>query len=673
MTGWPDELRLAAAIAISALVFVSCLRTARRLVPGDPVQTLIDALLLWYLAQYLAVGAAGLLGVLNFATICAAAIALCAAMSLIPGSPLPHAKLAAAEGWVLGAAMTFVAAEVVAAIAGARLLPPLANDALTYHLPAAVSWLQSGRLSLFDTWFHNPANTYSPLAGSMFMAWLIAPLGNDAVARFVQAPAMLFVLLAMVQLGRALGASVAVSAIVATAAVLSRPFVSQSILAKDDLFVAAFFVSALVALTPDRLSERIGAWRVGIALGLLLATKYTVLMSLPLLALMLDGPARGGWRAWQWAIALLVILILAGPWYLRNLVLAGNPLYPTAIPPFAGLFQMARSTELATAAGAWKALVAGYYSLTVWAALPLACLWCAAVCIAWKRLVRSPIVRTAILGPPLGIALFMLLSPYPEIRFVYPSLLLMYGCAAIVAASASGGWAIALALLLASAGSGFIPTNLARILPTAIGMTVAILLVWRLLCAAIRDSASRAAIASIIVAALLACAIYVYWPGYLRRPIDGYSSIAATAWRGGGYGALADAWEFVRAQPAGAGVAYTNTSFVYPLHGFDLSRPVTYIPTRSGLSRWTDLPPATGRLSGEQIETYVRSALAAQPDHDAWLARLRDSHARFLFVARGDGPPPAELRFAQADPARFAPRFDNPAAAIFEILPSPVR
>ena len=55
-----------------------------------------------------------------------------------------------------------------------RLCPPLATDALTYHLPAAVFWLQKRRIVLFQTWFFNPANTYSPLAGSMFMTWLLA-------------------------------------------------------------------------------------------------------------------------------------------------------------------------------------------------------------------------------------------------------------------------------------------------------------------------------------------------------------------------------------------------------------------------------------------------------------------------------------------------------------------
>ena len=40
--------------------------------------------------------------------------------------------------------------------------------------------------------------------GSTFVAWLMGPMGNDVLARFVEVPALVFLFLAVVQLARAL-------------------------------------------------------------------------------------------------------------------------------------------------------------------------------------------------------------------------------------------------------------------------------------------------------------------------------------------------------------------------------------------------------------------------------------------------------------------------------------
>lgn len=151
----------------------------------------------------------------------------------------------------------------------------LSNDAMTYHFPAATQWLQRGRIELFQTWFFNPANTYSPLAGSVFITWLMIPFGNDVMARFVEVPALLCVGIAMYRLCRQMDATPLTAGLVASAAVLARPVFEPCMMAKDDLFVAFFFVAALVAMSPDLAKGRWGAWRLGMAIGLLLATKYT--------------------------------------------------------------------------------------------------------------------------------------------------------------------------------------------------------------------------------------------------------------------------------------------------------------------------------------------------------------------------------------------------------------
>jgi len=132
-------------------------------------------------------------------------------------------------------------------------------------------------------------------------------------------------------------------------------------------------------------------------------------------------------------------------------------------------------------------------------------------------------------------------------------------------------------------------------------------------------------------------------------------------------------WAFVRDQPRGEPVAYSNTHFVYPLYGFELDRRIEYVPTRSGLVSWTDLPPLHRALPGEQIQHAVVEALTDQSDREQWLGRVLASGARFLFIGKGDlsggaNATPPELHFARDDAEHFIFRIENEAAAIFEIV-----
>jgi cytoskeletal protein RodZ len=290
---------------------------------------------------------------------------------------------------VAAGAILFVVGYVASLVLHQRTLPVISNDAITYHLPAAVQWLQTGRMGLYEAWYYNPANSYSPLGGSVFLTWLMAPMQNDSIARFVGVGPLLMLLIAMLNLCRRFGMASGVAALVAATCALARPFASQAILAKDDLFVAAFFVLAVDALSRHRLSTRSGPFRAGIALGLLLAMKYTVLFSVPLLFLMFN-------RAWTIRRLLViagVVLLVAGPWYLRNVRLTGNPLYPAevtigGVTVFAGMMDVARSKLLATPRGAWDVFVAGYYGLTRPMTVVLIVAWVVALIVSiwmWRR------------------------------------------------------------------------------------------------------------------------------------------------------------------------------------------------------------------------------------------------------------------------------------------------
>jgi hypothetical protein len=366
-----NEWRLLHAVALNAIVLICLFRFVRRRTPGDALAAVPWALLGWFLVQYVSVTLPGLVGLLNRWTMSVVALGI---SSLLYLSPQPQAKpnvpaqASALDRHVLWLCVLFFAGYLMAIISNQRLTPVMSDDALTYHLPAAVRWLQTGRLVLHDVWFFNPANTYSPLAGSAFAVWWLAPMGNDYLARFMQVPGLVLIFFAMLQLGRAMGAPLSIAAPLALATALTRPFVSQVILAKDDLFLSGFFVMVVLAGSRELLADRMGPWRVGAALGLFLATKITALLALPLLLLMVDGPIRAGWKWREWAVVGGAMLLLAGPWFVRNFWLTGNPIFPVEVAGgghtmLTGLFRAERSLELRSLGGVWRMVTGSYFSI----------------------------------------------------------------------------------------------------------------------------------------------------------------------------------------------------------------------------------------------------------------------------------------------------------------------
>jgi hypothetical protein len=569
-------------------------------------------------------------------------------------------------------------------------LPVMSNDALAYHLPAAVQWLRTGRLGLYEAWFYNPANVYSPLAGSTFLAWSMAPMGNDLLARFVQAPALPFLFLGMLRLSKLLGVPATLAALVAAAAVLSRPFVSQVTFPKDDLFMGAFFLVAAVGLGAGG-DDRLSAWRAGVGLGLFLATKYTALFSLPLFLLMIDAPARAGWRRKQWAIAAGCVLLLAGPWYVHNAMLTGNPIYPTevrvlGVTVLPGLLTLQRGVLLRSLSGVWSVLTGTYYAPTPALFALLLAGWLAA---AWSSgasaLLRDPIKRLCIVGAPLGVALFVLTSPYGEIRFVYPSLLLLFACLALglgqLRLPTLARHAVAAAVLLLAAGTAYPFSTLLVPLSAAVAAgaagVMAVALHYRRIWLSTTAQVLGTAAGAFAVVMML---VYVYWPTYVRLCRE----TADPAWSvpGYAYGDLGEAWRFVRQNtPADALVAYCNTYLLYPMYGPEFSRRFIYVPTRPGLAHSWQLPHFPALLSGEEIPGAAPRVTIQGASRETWLANLKASGAQYLFIGTRDlgatdAKPfvPPELTYVQADPGHFH-RIDTPlpdgrlnaSAAVYQI------
>ncbi len=678
---YEDELRLAYAIALNGIVLAAAYRFARRRLGGDVVRRLIDAGLIYYLLQYVVVGALGLMGLLSAWTIGPLALMLSALLwagsgwrrdeKLAPVPPPPQAKPLIDRAAVL-ACFAFVATYALAFIHHQRHLPPTADDALTYHLPAAVQWLQTGRIGLFPTWFFNPANTYSPLGGSMFMAWLIAPLGSDVLVRYVQLGPLLLLFFVILEIGRLLGARDATAALIATACVMTRSFINQVIVPKDDLFLTVFCVAAVMSLAPSRAEERWSPWRAGASIGLLLATKYTAIFSLPILLLMADVPFRfARWRRGGWAIALALILAIAAPWYVRNAMLTGNPLFPIDVrigdtPILEGLFSTTRSAALATPDGIVDTLIGGrgFYGppLVVMVALLLA--WFAAIALRSRAAIHDALWRGCLFGSMISVALFALAAPYAEVRFVYPALALLFACGAGVASRLrSPGDVVAAAILLAIVLTAGLRDAADKQQFALVGFIIAAFVAAGFCVVPPRRAKRMWAVAAIIVLLAGGGFAYVNWNAYLGEYNAGRHDVWTAV-----HGDVAKGWAVVdREVPPGSVVAYANVHFVYPLQGVGLRNQVVYVPSRPNVRAMHDLSRSPKPLAGEQIPAYFAMQTQQGGDAKTWRANLAGSGADYLFIGKSGTTPPPELTFVADRPGPFELLHDDAASAIYRI------
>lgn len=687
MQSLPNELSLLLLLLVTVGLLAGCWRLSRRTAAPDTTDTtqpdtarrLCDTLLWFHLAQYAAGALPGLLGILRGETILLTGAALAAAAWSLGSRtrdalPIPaNARNAPAtpSPW-RSAPLVLAGAILIGLILGIGYIqgvaPPSAVDTLIYHFAAPVQWLQDGRLTQFDTWHHNPANTFSPLGGSIFVLWWYAPLGHDLLARWVQAPALLLLFAAAIAAARELGARPTVAALLALALVAARPFSVQLIVAKDDAFVAAFFCAAVAALSPSALQRPVGAWRLGTAVGLLLATKYTALYSLPLFLLAVDAPIRARWRLRDCALAIGAVALLAGPWYLRNLLLTGNPLFPMRLLGLPGLLRVGRAPEFSSLSGIIDVVVESYYALRWPVTILIVIGWAGALVARQRGALARPLERLALLGPPVGFLILLTLSPYPELRFVHPAVVLLFLSAALIDRRwPAAALALALLLVIAAFASAYAPAQLGQIGPAVCLSLPLIGGAWAALVASrwpVRLSASLAAVAALGLAA----GVYVFWPSFQTSARE----VEAIVWRYA-YGDLADGWLHIRDNAApGSTIALANSSSVYPLQGRRGRLRIVHVSAQPGVAHIEDLPPIPGTIPWRQVNLAVWHAMYANADRDTWRANLRAADADYLVVAKqdptgtGQAPPPPELTWARDDPALDL-AMENDAVAIWRV------
>jgi len=210
------------------------------------------------------------------------------------------------------------------------LTPPWDYDGLMYHLLGPKLFLQAGSIiPLPRLWQAN-----GPLTAEMLFMFGLG-LGSETLAKLTHlAFALVYLALAHAYASRLLGRAAAWTALAALLGVPLLLFYAG--LAYADFAWAAFQVAALLCLQ-IWLDKRLRRWLVtaGIMAGLALGSKYLALAPVAVLGLVVLWGSRGkgarrlfGDGALFGGLAFLVAL----PWYLRNWIELGNPVFPFYMP-----------------------------------------------------------------------------------------------------------------------------------------------------------------------------------------------------------------------------------------------------------------------------------------------------------------------------------------------------
>ncbi|HZO06936.1 MAG TPA: hypothetical protein VFB52_11155, partial [Solirubrobacterales bacterium] len=204
-------------------------------------------------------------------------------------------------------------------------------DTLWYHQPFSVDMVQSHSLTgmwhvetVFTNWFY-------PQNSELLHAVGIALTERDTLSLFLNFGWLAVAFLAAWGIGRPYGKGHLSVVAVAILLECHTLVVREPGAAKNDLMAAALFLAAIAILVElwsrrERLAPGWPLAAAGLAVGLAAGTKVTVLaMAAALSVVVLVLAPRGRrWAAAGWWF--VPALLGGGFWYLRNLVVAGNPI-----------------------------------------------------------------------------------------------------------------------------------------------------------------------------------------------------------------------------------------------------------------------------------------------------------------------------------------------------------
>jgi hypothetical protein len=240
------------------------------------------------------------------------------------------ARAAGSSSWADRVVTVGVVAIAAAVLVTTLLMPPNAQDVLTYHLPRVLHWAQGASLQPFPT--HDSRQLYhAPFAELVDLHFLLSSGGD----RWVAPLRVLFLagagIAAALVAGRLAPQRWRAAGVGAAAVALSSPTTLTLVHGGKNDPVAGFFLLALALALLAAWTDP--GWMIaleaGLALGLALLTKTTSFpVAAPLVTLFVGAlllrHRRGAWRPVV-ALAALPPLLLAGH-MARNFSVYGHPL-----------------------------------------------------------------------------------------------------------------------------------------------------------------------------------------------------------------------------------------------------------------------------------------------------------------------------------------------------------
>ncbi|WP_145258362.1 hypothetical protein [Planctomycetes bacterium Pan216] len=430
--------------------------------------------------------------------------------------------------------------------------PPIEWDALSYHLYFPIQWVQAGRIDYIPTPFGPEYFTYFPGNYECFVTWLLWANPSDWPAKSATALFVGWVAVGIWSWTRLVTdesestttASAAWSSALSVAVLLCTPSIySAAKGTMNDLAGAACSATSLCFLVAGRRSsirrERFVSFGLaGLAAGLMIGTKATNVIYLPLLllglfAILLPRPSKpqptGIGNATLMTLPFFAMTTLGGGyWFARNLIETGNPVYPLNVDLggwtiFRGpldrgtMYEGGWSVEETGLTGLWET-ASRYFQQSPLGERLLSPGWTASL---WPVLIALGVVLTttlflrrpwrllpwSALGLPIaGMLLFWILIPHTtEFRLAAPAAVLLFAWVGLLPTLLPGRWSMLGWIVSAGIAGGWFALNagILRVLQDGSSSTAI-------------DSVLLAIVMGALLLVLLCWQIFGAWPG---RPI----------------------------------------------------------------------------------------------------------------------------------------------------------
>jgi len=208
--------------------------------------------------------------------------------------------------------------------------PFFPHDPLTYELFFPAKWLQAGRLDLVPTPFGDNSRAYDAANAILFNFWLMFPLGHDLFGHSSQFFLVALSVLCLTAISEELGLGKPASLVPALFFISIPLVMREATTAHSDFFLTAQLL-AFFTFVSARLNRKAGAEILAaISLGLLAGSKYLALSHLPLLIPGMVIMLRP-WPRPRRLLAMIILCLAGGYWYMRNWAMTGNPLFPLQV------------------------------------------------------------------------------------------------------------------------------------------------------------------------------------------------------------------------------------------------------------------------------------------------------------------------------------------------------